>query len=109
MIGIVVPVLNEERLLPDCLRSLIGQDYKGEYEIVVVDNGSTDRSVKTSKRQYRNPIFLAKKRIALDAGQYLSPANLARQLQFSGVRVTQILNLRKLSPQAINIALFPIH
>jgi len=45
MISIVVPVLNEEGLLADCLKSLAAQDYAGEYEVVVVDNGSTDRSV----------------------------------------------------------------
>ncbi|MBI4331283.1 MAG: glycosyltransferase [Chloroflexi bacterium] len=44
MISVVIPVLNEERLLPDCLRSLSHQDYDGDYEVVVVDNGSTDRS-----------------------------------------------------------------
>jgi len=42
MISIVIPALNEEKYLPDCLKSLRNQDYKGEYEIIVVDNGSTD-------------------------------------------------------------------
>jgi peptidoglycan/xylan/chitin deacetylase (PgdA/CDA1 family) len=42
MISIVIPALNEERLLPDCLRSLKNQDYDGDCEIIVVDNGSTD-------------------------------------------------------------------
>ncbi len=44
MISIVIPALNEERLLPDCLRSVLNQDYCGEYEVVVVDNGSTDNT-----------------------------------------------------------------
>lgn len=42
MLSIVIPALNEERLLPHCLYSLRSQDYGGEYEIVVADNGSTD-------------------------------------------------------------------
>ena len=42
MISIVIPALNEEKYLPDCLSSLEGQDWRGEYEIIVVDNGSTD-------------------------------------------------------------------
>ena len=42
MISIVIPAFNEEKFLPDCLRSLRNQDYKGEYEIIVADNGSTD-------------------------------------------------------------------
>jgi peptidoglycan/xylan/chitin deacetylase (PgdA/CDA1 family) len=44
MISIVIPALNEEKLLPDCLNSLRNQDYTGEYEIIVADNGSTDRT-----------------------------------------------------------------
>ncbi len=44
MISIVIPAFNEEKLLPDCLESLKNQDYEGDYEIIVVDNGSTDSS-----------------------------------------------------------------
>lgn len=44
MISVVIPALNEEKLIPDCLRSLGNQDYKGEYEIIVADNGSTDNT-----------------------------------------------------------------
>ena len=42
MISVIIPVLNEEKFLPDCLRSLKNQDYQGDYEIIVADNGSTD-------------------------------------------------------------------
>jgi peptidoglycan-N-acetylglucosamine deacetylase len=42
MISIVIPALNEERFLPDCLDSLKKQDCGSEPEIIVVDNGSTD-------------------------------------------------------------------
>jgi peptidoglycan/xylan/chitin deacetylase (PgdA/CDA1 family)/glycosyltransferase involved in cell wall biosynthesis len=42
MISIVIPALNEEKLLPDCLKSMKGQSYQGDYEILVIDNGSTD-------------------------------------------------------------------
>jgi peptidoglycan-N-acetylglucosamine deacetylase len=45
MISVVVPTLNEERLLPGCLESLRHQDYDGEYEVVIADNGSTDRTL----------------------------------------------------------------
>jgi len=44
MISIVIPARNEEKLLPDCLRSLRNQTYQGNFEIIVVDNGSTDRT-----------------------------------------------------------------
>ena len=42
MISIVIPAFNEDKLLPQCLESLKNQDYAGGYEIIVVDNGSTD-------------------------------------------------------------------
>lgn len=51
MISIVIPARNEEKLLPDCLRSLKGQSYRGDYEIIVVDNGSTD-STAAAARQF---------------------------------------------------------
>jgi len=41
-ISVVIPAYNEEALLPACLDSLLLQDYPGEIEIIVVNNGSTD-------------------------------------------------------------------
>jgi len=43
-VSVVVPALNEEKLLGRCLSSLKEQDYAGDYEIIVVDNASTDRT-----------------------------------------------------------------
>ncbi len=42
--SVVIPALNEERYLADCLRSLARQDFAGEVEVIVVDNNSTDRT-----------------------------------------------------------------
>jgi len=42
LISVVIPAFNEEALLPRCLASLQHQDYPGPYEIIVVDNGSSD-------------------------------------------------------------------
>jgi len=45
-VTIVVPVLNEEAAIGACLESLLGQEYPREkLEIIVVDNGSSDRSL----------------------------------------------------------------
>src|SRR5829696_3925415 len=41
----VIPTLNSEKYLDECLRSLRSQDYGGELEIVLVDAASTDRTV----------------------------------------------------------------
>lgn len=43
-ISIVVPAYNEEKLIGRCLTSLTKQDFPLPYEIIVVDNNSTDRT-----------------------------------------------------------------
>lgn len=47
-ISVVVPAYNEEGFLPRCLGSLKQQDYTGGYEIIVVDNGSSDRTAEVA-------------------------------------------------------------
>lgn len=44
-ISVIVPVYNREKLLGDTLRSIVTQDYPGPLEIIVSDDGSTDRSL----------------------------------------------------------------
>lgn len=45
-VSIVIPAFNEEKLLPHCLDSLKHQDFPGNYEIIVVDNASTDSTAR---------------------------------------------------------------
>src|SRR5271170_1596303 len=40
--SVVVPAHNEAEFLGECLESLLGQDFAGDYEIIGVDNNSTD-------------------------------------------------------------------
>lgn len=42
--SILVPVYNVEKYLEQCVESLLDQTFKGEYEIILVDDGSTDSS-----------------------------------------------------------------
>ena len=49
MISVVIPSLNEEKYLPDCLKSLRNQDYTGTYEIIIADNGSTDNTIRIAQ------------------------------------------------------------
>ena len=48
-ISVVIPAFNEEKFLPQCLESLRNQDYEGEYEIIVADNGSTDNTASIAR------------------------------------------------------------
>lgn len=51
-ISAVIPVYNEERVIKRCLDALVNQNYpKKDYEIVVVDDGSTDNTLRAIKRQ----------------------------------------------------------
>jgi glycosyltransferase involved in cell wall biosynthesis len=45
----VIPCYNEENYIADTLFSLKSQDYDGEFEIIVVDNNSTDSTAKIAK------------------------------------------------------------
>jgi len=42
---IVVPTLNEEQLIGDCIESLLHQDVDDDLKIVIVDGGSCDRTL----------------------------------------------------------------
>jgi peptidoglycan/xylan/chitin deacetylase (PgdA/CDA1 family)/GT2 family glycosyltransferase len=47
-VSVVIPAYNEEKYLPLCLESIRKQDYAGEYEVIVVDNASTDNTAKVA-------------------------------------------------------------
>ena len=45
MFSIVIPTYDRKPILEKCLTALETQDYSGQYEVVVVDDGSTDGTV----------------------------------------------------------------
>lgn len=49
VVSIVIPAFNEEKYLPKCLESLKKQNFDLPYEIIVVDNNSTDNTAKIAK------------------------------------------------------------
>ena len=59
MISVVIPAYNSAKTLPKCITSVLGQTYKGEVEIIVIDDASTDETSQvaadTRVRYYRNP------------------------------------------------------
>ncbi len=51
-VSIVIVNLNSRQLLEDCLRSIYQQTTEISFEVIVVDNASTDGSVKMVKHQF---------------------------------------------------------
>lgn len=47
--SIIIPALNEARYLPKLLSDLSGQSYR-DFEVIVVDGGSTDKTVELAKK-----------------------------------------------------------
>lgn len=49
-ISVIVPFLNEERYLEQCIGALVHQDFpQNQYELIFIDNGSHDRSVEIAR------------------------------------------------------------
>ncbi len=42
MVSVIIPAFNAEKTLRSCLDSLMNQDYSDDYEVIVIDDGSTD-------------------------------------------------------------------
>lgn len=67
--SIVVPAINEEKYIRRCLDALMIQQHPGfDYEIIVVDNGSTDRTPQIV-REYGARLVVQKKRGVAHARQ----------------------------------------
>ena len=58
VISVVVPALNEEEYITPCLESLISQSYD-DYELIVVDGGSSDRTVELAEK-YADEVIVFK-------------------------------------------------
>jgi len=60
--SVIVPALNEEKYIEDCLRSISRQTFPREsYEIIVSDGASTDRTAEIARR-YADRVVVSEKR-----------------------------------------------
>lgn len=53
MISVIIPLYNKEAIIERTLRSILSQDYD-DYEVVIVDDGSTDNSAAVAKQFIAN-------------------------------------------------------
>ena len=60
--SIIIPVLNEENFIEDCIESIFGNtDDIEEMEVIIIDGGSKDKTVEIIKKissRYKNVILL---------------------------------------------------
>ena len=70
-LSIVVPVYNEQENVEDLVAAITAamQDYKEEYEIVLVDDGSTDESFEILKRLAQENLKIRLIRFGINYGQ----------------------------------------
>jgi len=64
-VSVIIPAYNEEKSIAKTLRSLEKQDYKDKWEVIVVDNNSTDKTSEVSKKFSNNldlKVILEKKK-----------------------------------------------
>lgn len=61
IVSAIIPALNEERYLERCLASLKNQKTCDHFEIIVVDGGSSDATVKIAKR-YADKVVVSQER-----------------------------------------------
>ena len=60
--SIVVPVYNQERYIEGCIQAMLALDYPPDrFEIIMVDNNSTDRSAEIIRRYPRVQLYQEKK------------------------------------------------
>lgn len=69
-VSVIVPAYNEEQYLPDCLESLDKQSVGRNYEVLVVDNASTDNTQSVACNKGARVVFEPRRGIAsaLQAG-----------------------------------------
>lgn len=61
-VSIIIAHFNGKKIIKDCLDALYGIDYpKNKFEVIVVDNGSTDGSTQFIKNKYKKTIVLVNK------------------------------------------------
>jgi len=60
-VSIIIASWNSKELLRQCLRSVYASDFSGNYEVIVIDNGSSDESAKMVKKEYLKAILIENK------------------------------------------------
>lgn len=60
MVSVIIPTYNCAKYLDECLQSVFNQTYK-EYEIIIIDDGSTDNTQEIIKNKYPKAKYIYQK------------------------------------------------
>ena len=93
LLTIVVPVVNERDPLEPLLRNLIGQKYKGEYEIIVADENHSIEVEELCERVQRNDFRHLRYTFVPDSSRYIERRKLAITLGLRAARGEWVLVL----------------
>lgn len=81
-ISVLVPLYNRRHYIEQCLDSALNQTFKGDYEIIVRDDGSTDGSADFVEQRYADAISSGKlklRRNEKNIGQFPTDNRLLRE------------------------------
>ena len=70
LISLIVPVYNKEDKVEKCIKSILNQTYK-KIEIIMIDDGSTDKTLKICRKIEKGVKNCIKKNINLLLGCYI--------------------------------------
>ena len=114
LFSIIIPVLNRVHYLPGCIKSVQAQTYS-DYEIVVIDNGSTDGSydlvmslaqkdsrIKVLSEPRRGLAFARNRGIVSAVGEWLILLDSDNEL-FDNLTLSRIASLIVTKPDAIGV------
>lgn len=67
LVSVVIPTLNREKQVIDCVSSVLESNYKN-MEVIIVDNASTDKTVEKIKKKFGKKVELVESSVNLGAG-----------------------------------------
>lgn len=110
IISVIVPAFNEAKLIGQCIESLNDQDFKGTYEIVVVDNDCQDSTAQIARYLGAKVISCLRRGVchARQAGADASRGEIIIQADADTIYprwwLTRIHKQFKLHPKAVAVA-----